>query len=65
MPLSSLKKLPDGYNTYIGDRGILLSGGQKARACHRKGIDQNPAILVLAETTSALDSNQTVFVLKQ
>ena len=51
-----IAKLPDGWDTRVGERGLKLSGGEKQRVGIARVILNNPAILVLDEATSALDS---------
>jgi len=59
---SFISELKDGYDSYVGERGIKLSGGQKQRISIARVFLKNPPILLLDEATSALDNESEIMV---
>ncbi len=57
-----VRRLPEGYRTYVGERGVRLSGGQRQRIAIARALLKNPPLLLLDEATSALDAESEKLV---
>lgn len=57
-----IMRLPEGYETIIGERGSTLSGGERQRLCLARAIVKRPSLLILDEPTSAIDAESTALI---
>ena len=60
-----IEAFPDGFDTVVGERGVTLSGGQRQRVCIARALIRNPAILLLDDCLSAVDTQTEARILAQ
>jgi len=59
-----VQSLPDGYDTWVGERGVTLSGGEKQRLVIARTLLMNPSILILDDSTASVDA-ETEYLIRQ
>ncbi|HHV60742.1 MAG TPA: ABC transporter ATP-binding protein [Clostridiaceae bacterium] len=65
MIYDNIMEFPDGFNTFVGERGVNLSGGQKQRIAIARALNRNPKILILDDCLSAVDTYTEEQILKK
>src|SRR5690606_8209976 len=61
---ATIRELPQGYDSVLGERGVNLSGGQKQRATLARALARNPSVLILDDALSAVDTHTEAEILR-